>query len=584
MTGQGSEWSTTLNLGVALFGGGNQLTVSNGGVVLAGNGFSLGSTSSATNNRVVIEGGTLRSTNSLGNSGYNIRRGTNVFNGGVVEADRLLLTNAQGFFEFNGGTLLTRTATVSNGLPFVVGASGTNAALWSMIDTGAHVFSSTLIIGGSASRARLLVTNGATIRSVEGFIGAQSHFNQALISGSGSRWDANGDFAVGISGSSNSLVISNGGQMTMEFPFIGTETSSSNNQVVVTGNGSRCTVRDSLLVGVTGPANQLLIADNALVTATNTIILGSAPATSRNNLLFVSSGQLFVTNGAATGTLNIRSGTNRLDAGLIDVDRLVITNGLGEFEFNGGTLTTRSTVIGHGRIFTVGNGSAAATLELQGGTHVFLGGLVVANHASLTGNGAVAGALTVQAGGTLAPGASVGALAFSIAPVLQGATVMEIRKTGATLTNDQIQMAGTLAYGGLLTVTNLGPDALSAGDRFRLFVASGYSGSFTNLVLPPLAPGLTWRNDLAVDGSITVVMATSPGFSVITLSGTNLILAGTNGPPNANYTVLTATNVALPLSNWVSIATNQFGAGGQFNFTNSIAPGEPQRFFHLRTP
>jgi len=37
-------------------------------------------------------------------------------------------------------------------------------------------------------------------------------------------------------------------------------------------------------------------------------------------------------------------------------------------------------------------------------------------------------------------------------------------------------------------------------------------------------------------------------------------------PPGA----LTSTNVALPLSNWTSIATNQFGAGGVFSFTNGI--------------
>jgi hypothetical protein len=133
-------------------------------------------------------------------------------------------------------------------------------------------------------------------------------------------------------------------------------------------------------------------------------------------------------------------------------------------------------------------------------------------------------------------------------------------------------------------VSNAGPDALAAGNRFRLFVAGGYSGSFSNLVLPSLAPSLTWRNDLAVDGSITVVALPSPGFSTVSLSGTNLILAGTNGAPNAAYAVLTATNVALPLSNWASLLTNQFDASGGFTLTNAIDAGIPQRFFQLRTP
>jgi len=51
------------------------------------------------------------------------------------------------------------------------------------------------------------------------------------------------------------------------------------------------------------------------------------------------------------------------------------------------------------------------------------------------------------------------------------------------------------------------------------------------------------------------------------------------GPPNSPYALLTATNVATPLSNWVGLLTNQFGSGGQFIFTNPIAPGESRRFF-----
>ena len=68
------------------------------------------------------------------------------------------------------------------------------------------------------------------------------------------------------------------------------------------------------------------------------------------------------------------------------------------------------------------------------------------------------------------------------------------------------------------------------------------------------------------------------------LTGTNLVFSGTNGTPGASYAVLTATNVTLPLSNWVSLVTNQFSASGQFTFTNGIAPTDPQRYFRLRTP
>src|SRR5207247_223607 len=112
--------------------------------------------------------------------------------------------------------------------------------------------------------------------------------------------------------------------------------------------------------------------------------------------------------------------------------------------------------------------------------------------------------------------------------------------------------------------------------------ASSYAGAFSVLSLPSLPAGLNWTNKLTVDGSIEVIAG--PKFTSATLSGTNLIFSGTGGTPNASYTVLSATNLALPLSNWMSIATNQFGSGGEFAFTNAIAPGELQRYFRIRTP
>ena len=62
-----------------------------------------------------------------------------------------------------------------------------------------------------------------------------------------------------------------------------------------------------------------------------------------------------------------------------------------------------------------------------------------------------------------------------------------------------------------------------------------------------------WINSLPLNGSADV-----PGFSGITLGGTNLILNGTNGWPGQNYFVLTSTNVMLPLASWNRLATNPF--------------------------
>jgi hypothetical protein len=172
-------------------------------------------------------------------------------------------------------------------------------------------------------------------------------------------------------------------------------------------------------------------------------------------------------------------------------------------------------------------------------------------------------------------------MVFSNSPGLHGTVVMEISKTGGTLTNDQIQIIAPLTYGGSLVVSNIGPGTLAAGDRFPLFTAGSYSGGFTNINLPALPFGLAWTNKLLVDGSIAIV---GPAFTAIALSGSNAIVSGSGGPSNAPYAVLTATNVAEPLSNWASLVTNLFDASGNFTFTNPIAPGELQRYFRICIP
>jgi hypothetical protein len=164
----------------------------------------------------------------------------------------------------------------------------------------------------------------------------------------------------------------------------------------------------------------------------------------------------------------------------------------------------------------------------------------------------------------------------------QGTVVMEISKSGTVLTNDQIQLGGTVTYSGTLIVSNLGPSALESGDRFRLFSATDYKNVFLSLILPPLPSGLGWANKLAVDGSIEVIGI--PRFEFVVHSGTNLVISGGAGPTNTSYTVLSSTNVALALTSWTRLLTNQFDTFGDFIFTNGIDPAAPRRFYRLQVP
>src|ERR1051325_8497269 len=52
------------------------------------------------------------------------------------------------------------------------------------------------------------------------------------------------------------------------------------------------------------------------------------------------------------------------------------------------------------------------------------------------------------------------------------------------------------------------------------------------------------------------------------LSGGQVVLRGTNGPPSSGYEVLCSSNIALPVAQWGVIGTNTFSGSGQFDFTN----------------
>jgi hypothetical protein len=88
-------------------------------------------------------------------------------------------------------------------------------------------------------------------------------------------------------------------------------------------------------------------------------------------------------------------------------------------------------------------------------------------------------------------------------------------------------------------------------------------------------------------GSVTSLIATLTVPVYITgmvSKGTNLVLAGTGGWEGRDYYVLASTNLALPMANWVRVATNRFGVGGTFSMTNAIDPAMRHLFFRLQVP
>src|SRR5882724_10003568 len=406
ITGAGSLWRNRANLTVGVYEGFSRLVVTNNGAAIALGAVVLGEFFGSTNNRIIVDGGALRATNAAGTSALNLIRGTNRFNAGVIEADQLIMTSTQGFFEFNGGTLITRGAVISNGLPFVVGASGATPAVWDVragvsnyflpsdlyvgsnsslnqlvITNSAFLTNSFLTLGvnpgansnaitlsgagsryslvafnvGNGSFNRLVLSNGGSLNTSSSDFGVSSASsnNSAVVTGAGSVWTNLGFLVLGDTGRSNQLLVSDGGRVVSTSSDIGAFTASSDNVALVTGSDSVWNTLDTLAVGNNGPRNRLQVSNGGLVTAVNAVLVGAFNA-STNNRLVVDGGALLVTNGAATGLLDIRRGTNVLTAGWIEVDELRVTNGgLSKFEFNGGTLSAKNSRLGLGIPFVI---------------------------------------------------------------------------------------------------------------------------------------------------------------------------------------------------------------------------------------
>src|SRR5579862_68697 len=71
--------------------------------------------------------------------------------------------------------------------------------------------------------------------------------------------------------------------------------------------------------------------------------------------------------------------------------------------------------------------------------------------------------------------------------------------------------------------------------------------------------------------------------SKVNLSGTNLMLNGSNGFSGGSAVILSSTNVAMPLKLWTPIWTNGLGNGTfSFTATNAVNPAFPWQFYILQ--
>ena len=217
----------------------------------------------------------------------------------------------------------------------------------------------------------------------------------------------------------------------------------------------------------------------------------------------------------------------------------VVKQGAGTLTLSGANTYTGTTVVSNGVLALTGTGSinTSSTITITAAGVVDVTGrgdsTLVLGSQTLRGDGTVRGSLDSTAG-TVSPGAAaavVGQLTVTNIATLNGTIIMDLNRTNGVLTNDVLS-AGSLVYGGTLTVTNRGPN-LVAGDRFVLFNGP-FSGTFGIVNLPSTSNdgslNYTWTNKLNLDGSVQVLTAVSsvnqtPTNITTSVSGNTLTLS-----------------------------------------------------------
>ncbi|MCX6892291.1 MAG: autotransporter-associated beta strand repeat-containing protein [Verrucomicrobia bacterium] len=244
-------------------------------------------------------------------------------------------------------------------------------------------------------------------------------------------------------------------------------------------------------------------------------------------------GSLIITNGNTT--MGVGTGPSHIaldaDATVYVAANATLTN---VAQFYGGNRLTKS---GPGLLYAAA--SVLNNLTVSQGTFVGAGtignnnalsdvSVIVNSGATFGGNGTITPVAILQAGSICTPGMlGIGTLTFNNIATNDAHCAMEISKSGVTLASDRIVANSSFYFSGTVAVTSLGPDALAAGDSFKLFTLTNYA-ALTGVVptLPTLPTGLAWTNKLSADGTIAVYasVSTTPFNISSSVTGTNLTL------------------------------------------------------------
>jgi fibronectin-binding autotransporter adhesin len=558
----------------------------------------------------------------------------NVANDGALvfnRADNLTITNAisgagtltqsnTNVVTLSGNSSFTGTAVLNRGTLRLGSANGLGTATGVTINSGATFDVNGIPLFGNGNSGLVVTVAGAGVDGngaiVNNGASASKVLHTVTMTGD-TTFGGTGDWDIRNS-SGNSTTADAQLNGAFNITKVGTNSISLRGVTVDGGLGNINVQGGTVTFTATASAPVTSLGDpNATVTVNSnaTFVVDSIDAVPAKNFVLNNGGTLrssgtntisspLLLTGAANNVISVGTG-----------GQLTITtnvNGPGGLSKNGTAtlfLTTNnsysgSTVVSGGTLALYGNGTdgsisasvninvtSGAILDVSGRSDTTLslaGGQTLSGGVGTSGPGVINGILVANLGSTISPGTSAtntGSITITSNATLQGTSLLKLNATAGA--NDQLS-AFAITYGGTLIVTNFS-GAITNGQTFQLFVASNgvyTAGSFGSVTLPS-APGLTWTNNLAVNGSITAGATSSqpaqPGITSVQLTRNSLVIGGTNGTVGQQFEVFSSTNLALPLANWTSIYTNKF-TSGNFSITNTIDTAVPESFYIIRVP
>jgi len=492
-----------------------------------------------------------------------------------------------------GGNDFTGTITINNGVlkTGVATALGATNGPTIVTNTGAldvggqNLGAEPFILSGSGSGSGAILNSGATTLNALQFVTLAGD----TTFGGPNRWDirTNGTLGAYLQGNGHNLIKTG----TNDIYLVNVGKANLGNVTIQSG---RIGLQDNTSLGSSGTLTlnsgagldlwDTTVTNSMAVSLTSATVSGSSStnvfggATALNGVCFFTATTPLQLNGALGGS-----------GGLV-------ANGASTLTLNATETYTGNTTISNGVLALTSAASIATSTNVDVATNAQLNvsalagsTLILGAEQTLKGLGTVSGSVTAPAGATVAPGeaGAMGTLTITNNLTVNGNLMINYNR-GATSKSSAITAATINLTGATLIMTNLNPaNPLAAGDSFQLFNGATVTGGFSSIVPATPGTGLVWNTNSLISAHLLLVAAapsavTALGITSFSLAGTNVVVNGTNAGGGTFY-LLTSTNLAQALNQWLPVSTNSAAGSGSFTLTNAMMLNVPQQFFILST-